>query len=205
MADSPNTTSLSRAEAARPAASRRTLLMGLAAAAAAPAPMLVATLGDASAVDPIFALIEAHERQTNHRWGFLQQTLDNLEESLPKEQTTWSFSMVGADRWPPEDCADAPQWINTQLDTAAAIEKLLDLELALMTTAPTTIEGAAALLACLGACECPYERGMDGAEPVLTTAAVSYDKRVQDAAEAFPASLAIALRKIAAANSAATA
>jgi len=43
---------------------------------------------------------------------------------------------------------------------------------------------------------------MDGAEPVLTAAAVCYDKRVQDVAEAFPASLAIALRKIAAANSA---
>jgi hypothetical protein len=68
-----------------------------------------------------------------------------------------------------------------------------------LTTAPTTIEGTIALLAHLGAGEFPEERGMDEVESLLTVAGLSYDKRVVDAADAFPAALAAALRKIVAA------
>jgi hypothetical protein len=189
QADSPNTMS----------PSRRRVLAGLSVAAA---PMVAAvdkSLGAvASPVDPIFAVIEAYERVVGQKTALYARS-GEFEAALPEEQRTWSIHFGSGDRWPPQGCADAPEWIDVQLGIRETTEKQCDLELALLTTAPTTIEGTIALLAHLGAAEFPEERGMDGAESLLTVAGLSYDKRIVDAADAFPAALAAALRKIVAA------
>jgi hypothetical protein len=71
--------------------------------------------------------------------------------------------------------------------------------LALLTTAPTTIEGVIALLERRGEAMFPEERDHPGAESLITNVGNWYDERVEDAAEAFPATLAAALREIIAA------
>jgi hypothetical protein len=189
QADSPNTMS----------PSRRRVLAGISVAAA---PMVAAvdkSLGAvASPVDPIFAVIEAYERVVGQKSALYARS-DEFETALPEEQRTWSLCFGGKDRWPPQGCADAPEWIDAQLAIGEITEKQCDLEVALLITAPTTIEGAIALLAHLGTGEFPEERGMDGVECLLTVAGLSYDKRVVDAADAFPGALAAALRRILAA------
>jgi hypothetical protein len=97
--------------------------------------------------DPIFALIEAYDRAASQEMASYGER-DDLEETLPKEQRTWSihFGGGGDGRWPPEGCTDAPEWINAQLAIGIASEKISDQMLALLTTAPRTIEGVIALL-----------------------------------------------------------
>jgi hypothetical protein len=188
QADSPNTMS----------PSRRTVLAGISVAVAPAVAAVDKSLGAvAFPDDPIFAAIEAYDRSVERKVA-LQNKADDVHAALPDEHTTWSMN-VGDGRWPPEECGDAPEWIDLQLAIGEAIEKQCDLEIALLTTAPTTIEGAAALLDRLADPEFLHERGM-GAESLLSVAGLSYDERVQDAAEAFPAALATALRKIAAAQ-----
>jgi hypothetical protein len=150
--------------------------------------------------DPVFALIEGHERVVGQKSALCARA-DEVDKTLPREQTTWTirFNNEGEGRWPPQGCTDAPEWIDVQLAIGEITEKQCDLEFALLTTAPTTIEGAIALLAHLGAGEPPEERGMDGVVSLLSVAGVRYDERVRDAADAFPATLAAALRKIVAA------
>jgi hypothetical protein len=116
---------------------------------------------------------------------------------LPEEQQTWSIHFAGDGRWPPEGCADAPEWIKAQLAIGEVSDRQSDLMLALLTTAPTTIEGVAALLERLGAATFPEEQDVDGAEPLLANMCEWYDKRVAEAAAAFHTMLAAALRKIA--------
>jgi hypothetical protein len=166
--------------------------------AAAVAALVGSTVAATAGADPIFALIEAHERVVGQK-SALYARADESEKTLPEEQRTWSVRFGGEDRWPPQGCADAPEWIDAQLAIGEIVETQCDLELALLTTAPTTLEGAIALLAHLGAGDLPEECGMDGVVSLLTVAGVRYDKRVRDAADAFPATLAAALRKIVAA------
>jgi hypothetical protein len=194
QADSPNTTSPSRRAllAGAPAAA----VAALAAGTVANGPAIAAAAR--SAVDPIFAVIEAYERVVGQKSALYARS-GEFEAVLPEEQRTWSIHFGGEDRWPPQGCADAPEWIDNQLGVGEIVENQCDLEVTLLTTAPTTIEGAIALLAHLGAGEFPEERGLDGVESLFTVAGLSYDKRVANAADAFPAALAGALRKIVAA------
>jgi hypothetical protein len=150
--------------------------------------------------DPIFALIEAYDRAASQEMASYGER-DGLEETLPKEQRTWSihFGGGGDGRWPPEGCTDAPKWINAQLAIGIASEKISDQMLALLTTAPRTIEGVIALLERLDAATFPEERDHPGAESLITTMGEWYDGRVADAADAFHSTLAEALRKIIAA------
>jgi hypothetical protein len=179
--------------------SRRTVLAGVSLTAA---PMAVAVDKSVAgmAADPIFAVIEAFDRVMSQEFALYRES-DRLEKALPEEQRTWSIHFGSGDegRWPPEGCPDAPEWINTQLAMGETTERQTDMLVALFTTAPTTIEGAIALLDRLGLAGFPEERDLEGAELPLTTAREWYDERVNNAAEAFPFTLAAALREIIAA------
>jgi hypothetical protein len=123
---------------------------------------------------------------------------NKLEEALPKEQRTWSihFGGDGERRWPPKGCTDAPEWIDAQLAIGETSGRISDRMLALLTTAPTTIEGVAALLGRLDAATFPEEQDLDGAESLISTMGNWYDERVEEAAAEFHSTLAVALRNI---------
>jgi hypothetical protein len=115
---------------------------------------------------------------------------------LPDEQTTWHLHFGGEGRWPPEGCTDAPEWVNRQLAIGEASEKVSDQMLALLTTAPTTIDGVAALLERLEAAAFPEEQELEGAESLIATMGNWYDDRVEEAAAEFHSTLAVTLRDI---------
>jgi hypothetical protein len=184
QADSPNTTS----------PSRRTVLAGISVAAAPLAAAVEKSLGGVALTDdPIFALIKAYDRAASQEMASYGER-DGLEETLPKEQRTWSihFGGGGDGRWPPEGCTDAPEWINAQLAIGIASEKISDQMFALLTTAPRTIEGVIALLERLDAATFPEEQVHDGAESLISTMGEWYDGRVADAADSFHSTLAAA-------------
>jgi hypothetical protein len=182
-----------------PQASRRALLMGFAAAATPIAPALANALSEAPAgeVDPIFALIGAYDQAANEE-TVAYRASSKLEEALPREQTTWhiNFGGDGERRWPQEGCTDAPEWIDAQLAIGEASEKISDLMLALLTTAPATNEGVAALLERLDAAALPEEQDLDDAESLISVMGNWYDERVEEAAAEFHSTLAAVLRNI---------
>ena len=176
--------------------SRRAVLAGISVAVAPVAAAVEKSIAIADpAVDPIFGLIEAHDRAASRELALFREK-DKLEEALPDEQKTWTIDFSGDGRWPPEGCTDASEWINVQLAVGEASDRRTDLMLALLTTAPTTIEGAITLLERLGAAFFPEERDLDGAETLISTMGNWYDARVMDAADVFHSALAVALRKI---------
>jgi hypothetical protein len=181
--------------------SRRAVLAGISVAAAPAAAAVDKSLGAiALTADPTFALIEAYDRAANQE-SALYRKKDGIDEGLPHDKTTRSihFGGNGEGRWPPEGCTDALEWINVQLAIGEVSERISDLMVALSTTAPTTIEGAIALLERLDAATFPEERDHPGAESLITTMNGWYDERVADAADAFHSTLAEALRNIIAA------
>jgi hypothetical protein len=184
-----------------PQASRRALLMGFAAAATPMAPALANALSESASaeVDPIFALIEAYDRSASQELALYRES-SKLEEALSKEQKTWSvrFGGDGEGRWPPEACTDAPEWLNVQLAIGEASERISDQMLALLTTAPRTIEGVIALLERLNAAAFREEQHLDGADALIATMSDWYDERVAEAANEFHSTLAEALRNLAA-------
>jgi hypothetical protein len=183
--------------------SRRALLT--AAPAVAAGALLAGTAVNAVAIgmakageaDPIVALIEAYD-QAASRELVLYREADRLEEALPKEQRTWSVHFgCGRDgRWPPEGCTDAPEWLNAQLAIGEASDRMSDLMFALLTTAPTNIEGAVALLERLDAAAFREEQDHDEAEALIAVMSDWYDERVAEAAAEFHSTLAVALRNI---------
>jgi hypothetical protein len=182
-----------------PTASRRALLMGLAVAATPMAPVLANALSESApaVADPIFALIEAYDRAASQEMVSYRER-DSLEEALPEEQRTWSIHFGCGDdrRWPPEGCTDTPEWLNAELAIGEASDRMSDQMLALLTTAPTTIDGVAALLERLEAAAFPEERDHPGAESLISIMGQWYDERVEDAADAFHFRLAAALRNL---------
>jgi hypothetical protein len=182
-----------------PQASRRALLMGFAAAATPVAPALANALSEPApaAADPIFALIEAYDRAASQEMVSYRER-DSLEEALPEEQRTWSIHFGCGDerRWPPEGCTDAPEWLNAELAIGEASDRMSDHMLALLTTAPTTIDGVAALLERLEAAAFPEERDDDRADALITVMSDWYDERVVEAADKVHSMLAEALRNI---------
>jgi hypothetical protein len=182
-----------------PKASRRALLMGFAAAATPMAPAIASALSESApaVADPIFALIEAYDQAASQEMVSYRER-DSLEEVLPKEQRTWSihFGCGGDGRWPPDGCTDAPEWLDAELAIGEASGRMSDHMLALLTTAPTTIDGVAALLERLEAAAFPEERDHPGAESLIATMSDWYDERVEEAAADFHSTLAVTLRKI---------
>lgn len=122
--------------------SRRAVLAGLAAAPAVALPALAASVS-LETVDPIFAAIEEHKRSHTAIDVLIDQK-SAMEDTIPDAKRKW-YWRVG-ETFPPADCQDDPQWlaVESQLELAgrdqdAVVTKLL-------TTAPTTIAGIAALL-----------------------------------------------------------
>jgi hypothetical protein len=182
-----------------PQASRRALLIGLAAAATPMAPALANALSEpaAAAADPIFALIEAYNQSASQEFALYGES-SKLETALPDEQTTWTinFGGDGEGRQPPEACADAPEWLNVQLAIGEVSDRMSDLMLALLTTAPPTIEGVVALLERLDAAAFREEQDVDGADALIAVMSDWYDDRVAEAADTVHSMLAAALRNI---------
>jgi hypothetical protein len=185
--------------------SRRALLT--AAPAAAAGALLAGTavnavaigMAKAGEVDPIFALIEAYDQSASQELALYRES-DKLGKALPREHTTWSinFGGDGEGRWPPKACTDAPEWLNVQLAIGEASDRISDLMLALLTTAPPTIEGVVALLERLDAATFREEQHIDGADALIATMSDWYDERVAEAANELHYMLADALRNIAA-------
>jgi hypothetical protein len=150
-------------------------------------------MAQAGEVDPIFALIEAHDQAASEE-SALYREVARLEETLPDGQTDWSisFGRAGESSRPPEACTDAPEWLTVQLAIGEAGHRQSDLMLALLTTAPTTIEGVIALLERLDAAMFPNEQD----DALISVMSDWYDERVVEAADAFHFNLAEALRNI---------
>jgi hypothetical protein len=186
-----------------PKASRRAILTAAPAAAAAAlaggAVINAVAIGAAKAgeVDPIFALIEAFDRAADEE-SIAYRESTSLEETLPEEQRTWSihFGGDGEGLWPPEGCADAREWLNAQLAIGRSSARISDLMVALLTTAPTTIEGVIALLERLDAAAFPEERDDNRADTLIFVMSDWYDERVVGVADTFHSMLAAALRNI---------
>jgi hypothetical protein len=182
-----------------PKASRRALLMGFAAAATPMAPAIASALSESApaVADPIFALIEAYDQAASQEMVSYRER-DSLEEVLPKEQRTWSihFGCGGDGRWPPDGCTDAPEWLDAELAIGEASGRMSDHMLALLTTAPSTTEGVAALLERLNAAAFREEQDVDGADALIAVMSDWYDERVAEAAATVHSMVADALRNI---------
>ena len=87
--------------------------IGATAVAAAATGSLATAATGPSAIDPIFAVIEArHQAMWNESTSC--SAVCRLEESLPLERATWRFSQSDDDWTPPVGCNDAPEWIEAQ-------------------------------------------------------------------------------------------
>jgi hypothetical protein len=134
--------------------SRRRALAALAAAAPAAAVNgLAVAMAASSAPDPIFAVIVAHSEATKHEI-VCHKTSSAMEKSLPDDRQTWHL-YVGHNETPPDGCADAPEWIASQLAILGAYNRRDEAVEALLTTAPTTFAGALDFLDYLAAPEFP--------------------------------------------------
>jgi hypothetical protein len=183
QADSPNTTSPSRS----------TVLAGIS-VASIPFAVAVEKLLAAN-TDPAFAAIAAHHQAMRHETA-TGRAVDRVLDALPGDQTTWHFMHSPDRRTPPHDCADAPEWIKVQQDMSDAYARRYDAVVGLLTTEPTTLAGAVALLEHVGSPEFPWE----GAHtPILFAVVGRIDKRIAPAAHAFPSRLAAAMRRLTAA------
>jgi hypothetical protein len=154
--------------------SRRRLLAGVPAVAAVGVPSVATALGGlATGDDPIFAAIEAH-RATIRAFKAAFESRDHLEDTDP------------------EGSIDAPEWIAAELEIENADERDADAEATFLTTQPTTLAGILASLE-----HAAEDAGGDGT--ILDSASRCHREDVSDAAEAYPAMIAAALRKLLAA------
>ena len=99
--------------------------------------------------DPIYAAIKRHveavRREVAHN-----DRIEELTEALPDAQRTWHAS-IWDDPATPAGCADALEWIAAQHEYLAMWRAHNEAVIALLTTAPTTLGGVAALLNISGA------------------------------------------------------
>jgi hypothetical protein len=188
QADSPNTTS----------PSRRAVLAGISVAAV---PLAAAveksTAGLSASVDPIFAVIEAHHQAMRNE-SACGHAVDCVEEVLPRDRMTWHFMNSADRRTPPDGCMDAPEWIEVQQGMSDAYARRREAIVALLTTEPTSLAGAIALLDYVGSPEYPWDRG-GPADPILFGVIDSIDERIPVAALAFPRRIAATMRRLTAA------
>jgi hypothetical protein len=174
QAKNPHTTNLSR----------RTAIAGISGAVALSTvgKLLAARAGD---VDPIFAIMEEHDRAMVNE-SACGRSHSDVEGSLPRDRMTWKPEE--GERMPPKGCTDAPEWIEAQLAMSDTYVRRNEAIVALLTTQPTTLQGAIALLGYVGSVEYPYERG---AEDVMLFVFPNIgNERVGEAAVSFPARLA---------------
>jgi hypothetical protein len=173
-----------------PTLSRRRLLAGVPAVAAAGVPSVATALGGlAAGPDPVFAAIEAH-RAMILAMKAAYKVHAHLEDTLPPEQRSWSYSVWEPDM--PEGCTDAPEWIDAENGVRDALEREHDAEAAVLATVPTTLAGALALLE-----HAAEDTGGDGT--ILDSASRCSCEEVSAAADEFLPMIAATLRKLLAA------
>jgi len=103
--------------------------------------------------DPIFAAMERH-RATLRGWLAAYDRLGLLQEMIPEARRRWEIFDVRltekgyAER--PDDCTDAPEWIEANTAFLGAIEELAKALEVVLSTPPTTITGVADLLDYVG-------------------------------------------------------
>jgi hypothetical protein len=181
MADSSNTTS----------PPRRTVLAGISVASM---PVVVAVGKSIGAdADPAFAAIAAHHQAMRHETA-TGRAVDRVLDVLPGDRATWHFMHSPDRRTPPHDCADAPEWIKVQQGMSDAYARRYDAVVGLLTTEPTTLAGAIALLEYVGSPEFPWEG--DSHAPILFAVVGRIDERIAPAAHAFPSRLAAVIRRL---------
>jgi hypothetical protein len=101
------------------------------------------TAGTSSEPDPIVAAIEQH-RAALRSWLTAYDRLGALQEMIPLLPEARSHWQIFRER--PEDCTDAPEWIEANTILVAAVEEIAKALEVVLSTAPTTIAGAADLL-----------------------------------------------------------
>jgi hypothetical protein len=106
------------------------------------------TAGASGEPDPIFAAIERH-RAARRGWLAAYDRLFVLQEMTPEAPHHWE---IFDER--PDDCTDAPEWIEANTAFLAAIEELAKALEAVLSTPPTTTAGVADLLDYVGRYEC---------------------------------------------------
>lgn len=93
--------------------------------------------------DPVFAAMDRY-RAAYDAYGATIDAAAVLEEKLPKEKTTWSATVSEPN--PPENCNDAPKWIEAEKALRDAGDEHCRALVALVSTEPTTYRGALTLL-----------------------------------------------------------
>jgi hypothetical protein len=99
-------------------------------------------------------LIEAHRQAVQAEYDALTVVM-RLEDVIPHERRRWHLRFGTDDEEPPENCSDDPTWVEALVTNVDATYERTDLLLELLTTAPTTIAGVAALLAHLAEPDMP--------------------------------------------------
>ena len=133
--------------------SRRSALAGISMFATTAVP---AASARAAGTDPIFAVIREHAAAMRAQSAHYDHIAE-LERSIPADRRTWSWS--AAMQTPPVGCTHAPDHIAAQLAIGTAFDRRSDAFVALLTTAPRTLAGVAALLDHLGSDEYPDDAG----------------------------------------------
>lgn len=156
---------------------------------------IAASAAALQAADPIFAVLDEH-RGATARLSAAIHASGNAESAIPQSQRSWGYSAW--DTTPPENCADDPKWIETQLELRDANDNWDDAVYDLLTTMPTTVAGLAALLSRLGRNEWALEETADdsGDEGVYIGACQSSDDDISDAARTFFERLADHLKSV---------
>ena len=129
--------------------------------------------------DPIFAAIERH-RAARRGWLAAYDRLGVLQEMIPETRRLWQILVNER----PDDCTDAPEWIEANTAFLAAIEELDKALEAALSTPPTTIAGVADLLDYVGRYECQPLAGQY-AGTILENALKGTTKGAQKAAANF--------------------
>ena len=104
------------------------------------APNSEPTAGATGEPDPIFAAIERH-RAALGSWLAAYDRLGVLQEMISEDRRRWR---IFDER--PDDCSDAPEWIEANTIFLAAVEESAKALEVVLSTPPTTITGVADLL-----------------------------------------------------------
>ena len=148
--------------------SRRTVLAGISVAVAPAVPAVDKSLGAVALPDdPIFAVIKAHHQAMAHEINCVEAADVDVE------------------------AVDGAEEAEVQQRMHEAYDLHHDAIVTLLTTDPTTLAGAVALLEYVGSPEYP-----DEATPLLFNVIDVNDERIPSAVEAFPTRLAASIRRL---------
>ena len=104
----------------------------------------------AVADDPVFAAIEERKRAEVAFVAAIDQ-MERVETALPRELTKWHHDVLNPE--PPPNNGDAPEWIAAECAHRDASNAECQALVRLVSTQPTTIQGAAALIAYAVKCQ----------------------------------------------------